>query len=399
MEKNYLRKFKGYELHDSGPHEMGEMERKVEISWEGKYVHGIFYANTDINQLNKAIEKAKEWIKEHDGQEAKTSVRYSDDDLRDFRILIENKLEGAEKEIEYLRTFLTNPPEDQMEKEQMEQMVIRQQTYIDNLKAALTRIEDKSYGICKVTGNLIDKSRLRAVPHATLSSEVKQNDLKKEEEDVPPSIHEVKVDKCRVCGCTDEDCSQCIEKTGDACHWIQRDGANSLCSACVEEVKENVPEESETISPTTNTEIVMDFFKQLAGMGKVDLTMRIMQKDDKLSVSLFPSGKSRLHPIVVTGTPEELDDAFFNSIAPAVQEVKGLVSNIDEVKKAAAKKKETTKPDEKKATPKKKAEAKKSEPKKPAAKKSVKPAAKPKPAKEEKKQEEKPPPVEEVSVF
>ena len=61
-----------------------------------------------------------------------------------------------------------------MEREQLSQMASRQITFIDHLEKALMRIENKTYGICRVTGKLIDKARLRAVPHATLSIEAKQ---------------------------------------------------------------------------------------------------------------------------------------------------------------------------------------------------------------------------------
>jgi RNA polymerase-binding transcription factor DksA len=60
-----------------------------------------------------------------------------------------------------------------MEREQLSQMASRQITYIDHLEKAMMRIENKTYGICRVTGKLIDKARLRAVPHATLSLEAK----------------------------------------------------------------------------------------------------------------------------------------------------------------------------------------------------------------------------------
>ena len=59
------------------------------------------------------------------------------------------------------------------EKERLSQMASRQITYIDHLEKAIMRIENKTYGICRVTGRLIDKARLRAVPHATLSLEAK----------------------------------------------------------------------------------------------------------------------------------------------------------------------------------------------------------------------------------
>jgi RNA polymerase-binding transcription factor DksA len=117
-------------------------------------------------------------------------VRYSDVDLAEFKTLINKKLEAAKKELAYLQGLITRKDdmggdetdnrymtmEDgsmSMEREQLSQMASRQITYIDHLEKALIRIENKTYGICRVTGKLIDKARLRAVPHATLSLEAK----------------------------------------------------------------------------------------------------------------------------------------------------------------------------------------------------------------------------------
>ena len=117
-------------------------------------------------------------------------VRYSDNDLTEFRELIQRKLESAKKELSYLQGLITRKDEMggdnddarymtmedgsmSMEREQLSQMASRQITFIDHLEKALMRIENKTYGICRVTGRLIDKARLRAVPHATLSIEAK----------------------------------------------------------------------------------------------------------------------------------------------------------------------------------------------------------------------------------
>jgi RNA polymerase-binding transcription factor DksA len=117
-------------------------------------------------------------------------VRYSDNELNEFRELIQRKLDSAKKELAYLQGLITRKDdmggdesenrymtmEDgsiSMEREQLSQMASRQITYIDHLEKALIRIENKTYGICRVTGKLIDKARLRAVPHATLSLEAK----------------------------------------------------------------------------------------------------------------------------------------------------------------------------------------------------------------------------------
>ncbi len=118
------------------------------------------------------------------------SLRYSDNELTEFRELITRKLETAKKELGYLQGLITRKDqmggdesdnrymtmEDgslSMEREQLSQMASRQITFIDHLEKAMMRIENKTYGICRVTGKLIDKARLRAVPHATLSIEAK----------------------------------------------------------------------------------------------------------------------------------------------------------------------------------------------------------------------------------
>jgi len=119
------------------------------------------------------------------------TMRYSDAELAEFRDLIMKKLDAAKKELSYLQGLITRKDEMggddtdnrymtmedgsmSMEREQLSQMASRQITFIDHLEKALMRIENKTYGICRVTGKLIDKARLKAVPHATLSIEAKQ---------------------------------------------------------------------------------------------------------------------------------------------------------------------------------------------------------------------------------
>lgn len=119
------------------------------------------------------------------------TLRYSDAELQEFRELIQKKLDQAKKELAYLQGLITRKDEmggDEnenrymtmedgsmsMEREQLAQMASRQINYIDHLEKAIMRIENRTYGICRVTGKLIDKARLRAVPHATLSIEAKQ---------------------------------------------------------------------------------------------------------------------------------------------------------------------------------------------------------------------------------
>jgi RNA polymerase-binding transcription factor DksA len=123
------------------------------------------------------------------------SMRYSDGELNEFRELIQRKLDTAKKELGYLQGLITRKDEmggDEtdnrymtmedgslsMEREQLSQMASRQITFIDHLEKATMRIENKTYGICRVTGKLIEKARLRAVPHATLSMEAKMGNVK-----------------------------------------------------------------------------------------------------------------------------------------------------------------------------------------------------------------------------
>ena len=118
------------------------------------------------------------------------SFRYSDDDLAEFRELLIKKQETAKSELQYLQGVIMRKDEGgtedtenkyqniedggaSMEREQFNQLASRQITFISHLEQALVRIENKTYGICRETGKLIDKARLRAVPHATLSIEAK----------------------------------------------------------------------------------------------------------------------------------------------------------------------------------------------------------------------------------
>ena len=122
------------------------------------------------------------------GQDIK--VKYSDKELEEFRALIEEKIEKANSHLELLRSSYMNDGNngtddtaptfkafeegsETMSKEANTQLAIRQEKFIRDLKNALLRIENKTYGICRVTGKLINKERLKLVPHATLSIEAK----------------------------------------------------------------------------------------------------------------------------------------------------------------------------------------------------------------------------------
>ncbi|MBO4333015.1 MAG: TraR/DksA C4-type zinc finger protein [Paludibacteraceae bacterium] len=122
-------------------------------------------------------------------------TRYSDEELAEFKALILEKLEKAKREYEALRASMNNTDGNEitdtsptfkaleegqttMSKEEDGRLAQRQMKFIQHLQAALIRIENKTYGICRVTGKLIPKERLRAVPHATLSIDAKNSGAK-----------------------------------------------------------------------------------------------------------------------------------------------------------------------------------------------------------------------------
>lgn len=122
-------------------------------------------------------------------------MRYSDEELEEFRVLIEAKIAEAKKGLEVYMNAYNNSGNDTLDtsptfknleegnqvlsKEENSRLAARLNKYIQNLEAALIRIENKTYGICRVTGKLIPKERLRSVPHATLSFDAKVSEKKK----------------------------------------------------------------------------------------------------------------------------------------------------------------------------------------------------------------------------
>ena len=126
------------------------------------------------------------------GSEVSEKTRYSDEELAEFKSIILDMLEKAKQEYNTLRKVVMNngnndiedttpsfkTVEDdgamQLSREEASQLAQRQYKFIQNLEAALVRIENKTYGICRVTGKLIPKERLRLVPHATLTVEAKE---------------------------------------------------------------------------------------------------------------------------------------------------------------------------------------------------------------------------------
>src|SRR5512136_2648396 len=118
-------------------------------------------------------------------------TRYSDEELEEFRVIILDKLEKAKRDFDLLKSAITqsesNDTQDTsptfkvleegaatLSKEEAGKLAQRQQKFIQHLQAALVRIENKTYGICRESGKLIPKERLRAVPHATLSIDAKE---------------------------------------------------------------------------------------------------------------------------------------------------------------------------------------------------------------------------------
>ena len=119
-------------------------------------------------------------------------TRYSDEELAEFKQIIIEKLDKAQNDYELLRNFIThnesNDTEDTsptfkvleegaatLSKEEAGRLAQMQLKFIQHLQSALVRIENRTYGICRATGKLISKERLRIVPHATLSIDAKQN--------------------------------------------------------------------------------------------------------------------------------------------------------------------------------------------------------------------------------
>lgn len=93
---------------------------------------------------------------------------------------------------------------------------------------------------------------------------------------------------------------------------------------------------------TTSNNKDMNFFEQLQQQPEVDITIRIMKKNERLTLNVMPgSGNSITHPIIVTGTGAELDEEFFPTVFPGVKEVAGMISNLEDVKKEAAKRANT----------------------------------------------------------
>ena len=139
------------------------------------------------------VRRAPYWRKKKNIEEKKT--RYSDAELQEFKDIIEKKLQTARADLKLLTEAYTNDNDhgtndtsptfkvleegyQVLSKEENSRLAARQSKFIENLENALVRIENKTYGICRATGKLISKERLRSVPHATLSIEAKNTQYK-----------------------------------------------------------------------------------------------------------------------------------------------------------------------------------------------------------------------------
>ncbi len=148
--------------------------------------------NTPLMAIRKREEVAKLPAKGNALPEQANRARYSDKELDEFRKIIVKKIDEAKKELNNLTQQITNANEhgtddtagsfkmledgsESLAKEEAGQLATRQHKFIEQLENALMRIENKTYGICLVTGKLIPKERLRAVPHTTKSIEAKLN--------------------------------------------------------------------------------------------------------------------------------------------------------------------------------------------------------------------------------
>ena len=121
---------------------------------------------------------------------ASVTKRYNDKDLAEFKKIIMNKLEKSKKELDFYQEQIRSDSDENkihnledgtltLERENLNQMASRQIKFMQHLEKALVRIENKTYGVCRESGKLIAKARLKAVPHATLGIEAKLAQKKK----------------------------------------------------------------------------------------------------------------------------------------------------------------------------------------------------------------------------
>ena len=156
--------------------------KRIKIPTSNKKAESNPHSSVKItkNRSNETIASSVTSVKSPVKEKKQQVFRYSDKELNDFRELINKHLEVARKELYYLQEQMNSELrinlEDgsgAMDREQLSTLISRQVQFISNLEKALIRIINKTYGVCRETGKLISKDRLRAVPHATLSIEAK----------------------------------------------------------------------------------------------------------------------------------------------------------------------------------------------------------------------------------
>jgi RNA polymerase-binding transcription factor DksA len=139
-------------------------------------------------RITAPVQFFKDQTKAYRRNEQQQKTRYSDDELQEFKELIEEKLVAARRQLDYYLNQMVDMADNPdikikslddgvgtVESERLNSMASRQRKHIQHLENALVRIQNKVYGVCRETGKLISKERLRAVPHATLSIEAKQS--------------------------------------------------------------------------------------------------------------------------------------------------------------------------------------------------------------------------------
>lgn len=191
---------------------------------------------------------------------------------------------------------------------------------------------------------------------------------------------ETKDRKCRICGCTDDNCSMCIKLTGEPCHWVE----DNLCSACIDAVKFNNGERSDLIQAPEVVEPSVpqvfepvNFFQQLFPLlDGVHLTIRAKRISGALVVEVLPNTAVTMKSVELKGSAEEIDEAFFQHVTGPITAAQGLVV---EEKQAPLDPEKKNNPSTRRSSVKRKPVKKSA---KPVVKKEAKPKAEPKPKKE-----------------
>lgn len=140
--------------------------------------------------------------------------------------------------------------------------------------------------------------------------------------------------KCRVCGCTDNNCAQCIRLTGSPCHWVEED----LCSACVPQRDDEVVA-ALLVEQAQAQKIPTNFFTSFSPfLDGLDITIKLKRSAVKLTIEVLPVTGTVIAPVQITGTAEELDDGFFEAITKPIEKAVALKVDLDEYIKSMVKK-------------------------------------------------------------